>query len=591
MKENKKKFCIFAKKAFFIFFIGFAFFLIFPQKLGALSFGGVGIRPSTVNGNRDWFIYKLGPGESAEDYVDIFNNTPEEQRILLNVVDSEPSNIGAFALTGPNMEQKGIGKWVVLDEKEVVLKPEESRSVRFTITLPLDADVGEHSGAITASPTRLLKLEGLTGATIGTRVGARVYNTVPGEIVRKIRILDFSMNENVEKREYEFILKVKNEGNVSVSPQARLHIEGWGLLNRTEFFQNQVIDREWQLLRNAEVTTNWQVPIPYFGSYKFYVTLHYEEKENEPRVLKTEVLARTIIPWRDAAILGAILLALVLLIVGLILYRKRKYSGKGWSEYVVGEKDNVMALAQKCHIPWKMLVKVNKIKKPYFLSPGATILLPVDAALKSSHSKKPKKEEEKKKKGKKRDFMKAVILVGIIVLTTVVLILGVLIFVRSIKSSKDAENLNEPKIIDSLPAPVSDTATSTPEQNSQNTATTTEGVSMIILPTSTATTTQNENAQATPSDKSFVKIRILNGSGTKGLATKYADILREDGFSSLETANAPNFSYTETIISYRENFKEAAEAVSKLLEKSYKNFVLQKSDALKSDIEVILGAQ
>ncbi len=572
----------------------FLFLSLAPVQVSALSFAGIGIKPSPINGARDWFIYHLGPGESAEDYIEVLNDTESEQHLLIRPYDSEASNIGAFALTGSNNIQEGIGVWVKMEEEEVTLAPGERKNIKFTITIPENADVGEHSGAITVMASLPKVVSGFNGAAISTRVGARVYNTVPGEMIRKAKITSFAVSENIAKNIYEIFITAKNEGNITISPQASLRVGGWGLLSRTKIFYPEIIDKEWQLLRGAEVTTNWVWPKPYFGRFTFQAILTYDEKENVPAKLTTETLTVTIIPWRDVYILLATLLGIILIIVGIILYKKKKYSGKGWDDYIVKETDNVMSLAQKCHIPWKLLVKVNRIKKPYFMTAGQVILVPADTvAEKSSKSKKTHSHNLRKDPLKKKDKMKGVFLVAIIILTTIVLGLGVMIFIKSIKSPPAQDENLAPTIQESPPPRTEekkpDAAMPAPAQGGASTTT----PKALATSTSTITPPIAEDTKPkevkSPLDKAKVKVSILNGSGTLGLAGVYAKKLGEAGFSSVTTGNAKAFDYKDAEISYKDGQKEAADLILAIMRKDYPKAVSKVAETLDADIVVIVG--
>lgn len=563
------------KQVFGLFFAIFFVAAFFPFLAHSLSLGGVGIRAS---GAKDWFIFNLGPGESAEDYVEVFNYTEESQRLLIHAYDSEPSNIGAFALTGSNNIQTGIGKWVKVEQEEIEIPAGESRAVKFTITIPQDANVGEHSGAITAQTTQYKAIVGFTGAAIGTRVGARIYNTVPGDIVKKIKITDFSINENKEKKEYEIVVTAKNEGNVSVSPLARLHIEGWGLETQKKIFHTTVFDREWQLLRNAEVITYWTWPVPYFGRYAFSVTLDYEAKEGEAAREEAGKIVITIIPWRDVYILLGIFAVVALLLTFLIVYRKKKYSGKTWDEYTVLETDNVMSLAQKCRVPWKVLVKVNKIKKPYFLQAGQDILVPPGTIGKKLSQEKKTVSSAKKKTKSIKHIMTALSLVFVIALGGVILVLGILLFIRSIRESDENIIVNT-EIIREEPA---DLADSQDEDTAQET---------VTADVSTTTTTQTPEEPQPALDKAQVTVQVLNGSGTAGLAGVYAQKLRDDGFSSVSTGNADKFTYQGVTIQFLEKNTAAAENIKEILKRDFANVVFTKVEAGLADVVVILGKQ
>lgn len=580
------------RKLFLSVILSLFVFLGNVPNIYALTFNGVGIKPAAINGARDWFIYSLGPGESVEDYLEVINDTDEENTIRLAPYDSEPSDTGDFALSGPNSEQKGIGKWVIMEEKEVVLASREKKIIKFKLQMPDDADVGEHSGAITAQSTATIAIKGIGGAAIGTRVGARIYNTVPGEIIRKITIINFTVSENIEKNIFEAYLTAQNEGNISMSPIARLHMDGWGLVSKKEIFHSKVLDdRKWQLLRGAKVDTSWKIPKPYFGKFTLYVSLNYEEKDSVATSISTQKVTIMVIPWRDAYILIAIVLILISMITGLILYKKKKYSGNGWDEYEVKETDNVMSLAQKYHIPWKFLVKVNRIKKPYFLTAGDIILVPLIATAKESTKAKDSTEKPiRKEKKVKKDRMKGVFLIVIIILTTIVLVLGIAIFIKSIRDGKGSDELDTQVITevkDLPPTPTPEPAKDIKEEIPGDQISTT---TIDTLSTTTPTSTPPIEEKIIL-DKSKVRIQILNGSGTLGLAGVYAKKIIADGFSSVNTGNAKSFDQKDVLIRYVENMKEAADIISKILQEDYKNIILEKVESKDIDVEVTLGSK
>lgn len=558
-------------------------FTLMPIKTHALSMGGIGIRPSYEAGSRDWFVYELGPGESKEDYVIIFNNTDEEKSVLLDVVDSEASNIGAFALTSSREEQKGIGKWIELEEHEFTLEAFARKKIKFTIAIPEDADTGEHSGAITVQSDRPRELKGFSGALVNTRVGARVYNTVPGEIIKKLSISSFELEENLAKQVYILHLKAKNEGNVSLRPDAQLFIDGWGILKLRnnvipEFFNPQVFQKEWGLLRGHEVSTNWQWPIPYAGKYNFTVTLTYENTEGEQVRLQTQTLTVTIIPWRDLGIVGGVLLLLLLIIIILIVARKMKYSGRGWQSYKVKASDNIITLAQQYNISWKFLAKVNRIKKPYSLISGKTILIPSTKPIKKTGEEKIKPPQEAKKP--RGDRFRKILIVVIALLTTAILVLAVMLFVKSI--NKQANTVS----------PI----TITPPPITTQKATTTDEISDLDFiaeleienATSTETATSTQEAES-ETDRKEITISVLNGSGIAGIASKISDRLKEEDFVQITPGNADSYEYQNLIINYQPEYKTIAEDISLILSDEYPESILKKVEEQKEDIIVIIG--
>jgi hypothetical protein len=49
-------------------------------------------------------------------------------------------------------------------------------------------------------------------------------------------------------------------------------------------------------------------------------------------------------------------------------------------------------------------------------------------------------------------------------------------------------------------------------------------------------------------DKKTLKIRLLNGSGTTGLASRAAELLLKKGYQDIQTGNANRYDYQETVV-------------------------------------------
>lgn len=86
--------------------------------------------------------------------------------------------------------------------------------------------------------------------------------------------------------------------------------------------------------------------------------------------------------------------------------------------------------------------------------------------------------------------------------------------------------------------------------------------SIVVKPTPTPTKKPRPPVSPTPEfKKEDLKIKILNGSGTKGLANKAKDILKEAGFMELLTGNADSFDYEETEIQIKAANKKATSEI------------------------------
>ena len=369
-------------------------FLLLPLPALAITSGGVGGYPANpdpaIPYSDSWFIYNLDLGESREDAIIVTNSSAESQTVKLYAVDSVASNQGNFALESEADPRDGIGSWIELLTNLITLDPGESKQVPFIITIPENADVGEHSGGIIIQKAQAGQVSG-TGASIVTRVGVRVYETVPGEIVRQIELEDFQVKRQTPKDKppyYEVTLSVLNQSNVSLRPKVELQIGGWGkedylkysrfrdgvvidFRDLTEFFSPQTLTRDWQLLRDQKVTTRWEWPQPRFGRFTFQAALTYED-EGVRKTLLTPEIVIWVIPWIELSIAGGVLM---LIILSTIIIKKRYYKIRDWKKYEVKKGDQLVALAEEAGVSWKKLAKVNKLKNP-LVKEGQTILVP-----------------------------------------------------------------------------------------------------------------------------------------------------------------------------------------------------------------------
>ncbi|MAV58667.1 MAG: hypothetical protein CMG07_01805 [Candidatus Marinimicrobia bacterium] len=86
-----------------------------------------------------------------------------------------------------------------------------------------------------------------------------------------------------------------------------------------------------------------------------------------------------------------------------------------------------------------------------------------------------------------------------------------------------------------------------------------------------------------------IRIEILNGCGISGLADKYTNFFRENGYDVIQSKNAENFNFDKSLVILRVNNKDYALEVSKLLD-TPSNAITEKIDySLDCDVSVIIG--
>jgi LCP family protein required for cell wall assembly len=103
----------------------------------------------------------------------------------------------------------------------------------------------------------------------------------------------------------------------------------------------------------------------------------------------------------------------------------------------------------------------------------------------------------------------------------------------------------------------------------------------VIAPTPTATANPNLIVPA-----SHVPVRVLNGSGAKGAASKAADDLRAAGFEVVGVGDADNSDYTQTIVRYGAQRVQSSETLGAAVPGS----VRQYDAGLGNVVQLIIGS-
>ena len=269
-------------------------------------------------------------------------------------------------------------------EKEMASK--EKLFIPFVIRVPKEVDVGEHTGGVLIQKVEPETQKEETGSAIKltTRVGVRIYETVPGEIIKKLTLGDFKVIKNFKefsfadwfgdpKRPQEYLVQssVKNDGNVSIEQENIIHVKDLLFGKRSED-----VSRKFQVLKKDSFISNYSWHNPRFGRFSFATEMKYEDAGGQEVAVVGPEIKIWVIPWREMAIASVLFLLAFAAYEAWRLYHKKKYGGIGWVPYAVQKGEDVVGLALQNNVNWKVLVKVNKLKAPYSLETGRTILIP-----------------------------------------------------------------------------------------------------------------------------------------------------------------------------------------------------------------------
>lgn len=406
------------------------------------GFGGRPAFPRSDNPRtNDIFIHTLEPGAVQPEGVSVINNGDTSKTLMVYAADSTPSTDGGFACKQLSEQRQGVGAWIVFgylgwnpdatsdlvpkkdddgdgltnaeettrgtnpeeqdtdgdgisDNDEitagtdplspvvVTVEPEKSVLVPFTITVPTTAGVGEHNGCILIQE----KKDGAgtaEGIAISTRTGIRVALTVPGEIQRRLSIVRLDVLPRVLGGKTLHPV-VRNDGNVSIDADIRLTTANlFGKVTATHGGQYAIL---------RETTSEWNfelAPTFWGGWYRTNLKVSYDANSgkelgttNTPTVtLAGPTVAFFLMPSALAwGIYGGAFVLLAAAVLLIILARKRRrLIAATWKQYTVQKHDTLKSLGQQYDVSWKILARANKLRPPYELEPGTSLLVPPTA--------------------------------------------------------------------------------------------------------------------------------------------------------------------------------------------------------------------
>ncbi len=266
------------------FLISLFAFLTAVQAVGAVAGGGLGIFPAHPDPNipysQSWLIYNLVAGESKRDEFYVANQSNQTVKVKIYPVDAVMTKDGAFSLKQENEARTGVGAWIKLDKNELTLAPNRKQLVGFTFQVPKTAEVGDHMGGIVAE--KLIQNSDKGTLRVRTRIGLRVYETVPGKLVKSLKINKLEANYYAKDKKAKPILKLifglENTGNVHLNPSADLELI------------NNLTGRPWSTKQanlgtifpkgSTEVAVVWNKP-PAFGYFTIKAKVKYDPDNPE----------------------------------------------------------------------------------------------------------------------------------------------------------------------------------------------------------------------------------------------------------------------------------------------------------------------
>lgn len=276
----------------------------------------------------------IAPGNSAKVTVTISNITdtavslkPIENDFVAGDEKGTPSIILDENSYAPTHSLKRF----MVPLKNVTVPANGSAEVAVNIVVPKTAQAGGYFGALRFAPT---SPDGTQNVNVGASVASLILLTVPGDMVEKLTMTNFDIQQNGDTASnfrtpdnMNLFLRFKNEGNVQLAPFGKIYVKKGDKIVYSTNFNTE--DPKQTILPDS--ARRWdEIKLKGFGKFGKYTvgaTFGYGSKGQTIEIQKTVwIIPSTYIVGGLIAI-GVLIALIVFIVLFLKGYKKRILRG------------------------------------------------------------------------------------------------------------------------------------------------------------------------------------------------------------------------------------------------------------------------
>ncbi len=358
----------------------FATISLLPTTAIARTGGGMSVAPLVTleyPERRSWFVYEAEPKTVIKDKVEILNLDDKTATINVAALDGGITNDGGYTLVGGVEQNKDVGTWVKLDKSVVTLPAKTKTTVGFTLTVPENADVGSHAGGIVVWAAKAPDAAGQQKGQLQvvTRVAARLFLTVPGDMICKLDISN--VGHYIDQGVLYFKMTLRNDGNMTLLPEADIKLRGiFGRAGQQDRSQLGMLLRDTTI--NAK--SPWQKRPPKIGRFVTDIRLHYGEKDFKNEFVKDEYqdvkYVFWLIPWIELLWIFVTLMLILFIRKFWVWILIRQRLNTKTKQHTVKKGETLSGIANLYNADAKKIARFNLLKWPYDLLAGDILLIP-----------------------------------------------------------------------------------------------------------------------------------------------------------------------------------------------------------------------
>ncbi|MBA7492182.1 hypothetical protein ES702_02731 [subsurface metagenome] len=282
------------------------------------------------------------PGQSKKDLIVFFNPSSVTQVVTPKIYDFVPADeIGELRFFEDAGWQFSASRWILFSKESFELLPKEEKVFPFTILVPEEAEPGSHYAAVFGEaksaqegeaqdqvkvkvyvgagtlflinvPDVLEKRSSYSGHTVSFQIRGLKEHRLTQILSRLTQIIQMPIGL-VGSKPLTFIARFKNTGNFYQKPEGK--IEVFNLLGKKT---DELLLKKQRVLPGAiiQFKASWE-PKFLLGPYLATLRFSYGRENNLTTESSLKFIAFSALPL-------SLLLGVVLLVLGILFYQKRK---------------------------------------------------------------------------------------------------------------------------------------------------------------------------------------------------------------------------------------------------------------------------
>ncbi|MCJ1674002.1 DUF916 domain-containing protein [Rathayibacter sp. VKM Ac-2929] len=136
---------------------------------------------------RSWVELDLDPGATADEQAAVRNLSDQTVTFRIDAADGYFTDKGRFNMLPSDQESVDAGTWITAPET-VTVEPGGTGIVPFTVSVPDDAEPGDHAAGIAASLVSVGTDVGGSSVGVESRIGFRVMTRVTGDVAPAVAV-------------------------------------------------------------------------------------------------------------------------------------------------------------------------------------------------------------------------------------------------------------------------------------------------------------------------------------------------------------------------------------------------------------------